>query len=192
MFTSLQKQFILEHLRRPENDKAISQIASLIAGEYQKVGGTIPSELVIQTALLMNLGETDSRIAHIYDSTYSWKDHPEAISLNKLHGSYSVEMAENIGINLSEEQKAVIEGHSKGDYSSALGQIIKIAEICKATESPRWYRGERKEPAKSWDEVYTVLKEDSDLNPAMIALTGNSYGKEHFNLKEDSIEIEQQ
>lgn len=180
MFTQEQEKYIFEHLRRPENDKAISQIASLIAKEFQKAGGNVSPELAIRVSLLMNLGETDSRIAHIYESTYNWKEHPEAINLNKLHGAYSVEMAESIGITLSEEEKAVIEGHSKGEYSSALGQIIEIAEVCKATESPRWYRGEKKEPSKSWDEVFSVLKEDSSLDPIFITLAGNSYGKEHF------------
>lgn len=182
------EQEILKKLRRPENDKAIAEIAVLISTEFQKVGGTLPSELVYQTALLMNMGETDSRIAHIYESSYNWKEHPEAIELNKLHGKYSVEMAEKMGISLSDEQKDVIEGHSKGEYDSALAQIIKISEVCKATESPRWYRGEKKEPAKSWEEVYEVLKEDKALNPAIIALAANSYGKEHFKPKENETD----
>lgn len=180
MFNKEQKQFINEHLRRPENDIAIAKIAYQMVSEFEKVGGTISPELAQQTAILMNLGETDSRIAYIYDSSYNWKEHPEAIELNKLHGQYSVEMAESIGINLTEEQKSTITGHSKGEYSSALGQIIKIAEICKATESPRWYRGEKKEPAQTWGEVIDVLKEDPNLLPQMIRLAEVSYGKSHF------------
>lgn len=190
MFTPEQEKYIFEHLRRPENDKAISEIASLIATEFQKAGGNVSPELAVKTALLMNLGETDSRISHIYESTCNWREHPEAIDLNKLHGRYSVEMAESIGIDLSEEQKSVIEGHSKEEYYSALGQIIKIAEVCRATESPRWYRGEKKDPAKSWDEVYSVLKEDQALEPIMITLAGNSYGKEHFSIQVKDTEKE--
>ena len=123
-----------------------------------------------------------------YDESYSWKEHPEAKESNKLHGQYSVEMAERAGIELTEEQKAVIEGHSKGEYPSKLGQIIKIAEVCRATEMPRWYRGEKKEPAKSWEEVYSVLREDKLLDPTMIALAGNSYGVKHFTDKEQDKE----
>ena len=59
-------------------------------------------------------------------------------------------------------------------------RIIKISEICKATESPRWYRGEKKEPAKSWDEVYEILKEDESLLPQMVRLAEISYGKDRF------------
>ena len=84
------------------------------------------------------------------------------------------------GILLSEDQKAVISGHSKGEYHSSLGQIIKIAEVCKATENPRWYRGEQKPAAQSWEDVRSILKEDTSLPPQMIALAERSYGKQHF------------
>ncbi len=182
MFDKEQEEFIFNHLRRPENDKGIAKIAAEMAQEIDKVGGApgVTPAIAMKTAILMNLGETDERIAYIYDASCNWKEHPEAIQLNKLHGEYSVEMAEKIGIELTEDQKNVISGHSKGEYNSALGQIIKISEICKATESPRWYRGEKKEPAKSWDEVYNVLKEDENLLPQMIRLAEISYGKNRF------------
>ena len=182
MFNKEQEEFIFKHLRRPENDKGIAEISAEIAKELEKVGGApgVTPDIAKQTAILMNLGETDERIAYIYDSSCNWKEHPEAIQLNKLHGEYSVEMAEKIGIDLTEEQKNVISGHSKGEYNSALGQIIKISEICKATESPRWYRGEKKEPAKSWKEVYDVLKEDENLLPQMISLAEIAYGRTKF------------
>ncbi len=180
MISQEQEKLILEHSRRPENDKAIAQIAVQIAKEFEKTGGSAPENIVEQTALIMNIGETDERIAYIYDAACNWKEHPEAIELNKLHGEYSVEMAEKLGIELTEEQKAVISGHSKGEYPSTLAQIIKIAEICRATESPRWYRGEKKEAAKSWEEVNRVLREDKDIPLGLIALTANSYGKGKF------------
>lgn len=176
-----QINYIEKHLRRPENEKGIAEIAESIAKEFQKVGGDIDHKIVRLTAYIMNLGETDERIAYIYDPSWNWKEHPEAIELNKQHGKYSVEMAEKIGIDLTEEQKEVIEGHSKQEYKTALAQIIKVAEICKATESPiRWYRGEKKEAAKSWNEVYEVLKEDKAINPAIIVIAANSYGKTRF------------
>ena len=176
MFSNEQREYILKHLRRPDNDLEIAKIAQTLAKKY----GKISDELVLDTASIMNLGETDSRIAHIYEVSCNWKEHPEAIDLNKLHGEYSVEMAESIGITLSEEQKQVISGHSRNEYSTVLGQIIKIAEICRATEQPRWYRGEKKDAAKSWDEVESVLLEDKGLSNDMIAIAKKSYGKQRF------------
>lgn len=192
MFTEEQKEYIVCNLRRPENEIRISQIAFDIAEELRKTGVDIESELVKQTAMLMNLGETDPRISYIYDSEYNWKEHPEAIKLNKLHGKYSVEMAENNNIKLSEEQKRVIAGHSKGDYTTLLGEVIKIAEICRATESTRWYRGEKKAPANSWKEVQEILSEDELIKPQLIAIAENSYGRKQFkktNNKEENENI---
>lgn len=180
MLSSEQKDYIMKHLRRPENDADIAKIAYEIAQKH----GKISPDMAFVTATLMNLGETDPRIAYIYDKDYNWKEHPEAIGLNKMHGEYSVEMAESIGISLTDEQKQVISGHSKGEYTSELGQIIKIAEVCRATEQPRWFRGEKKEAAKAWDEVESVLKEDKDLLPEMIEMAKKSYGKNRF--KENS------
>ena len=189
MFNEIQMKEIRNHLRRSENEEAIANIAGIIAKEYGKVGGNISEEEAKRIAMIMNLGETDERIAHIYDKSCNWKEHPEAIELNKLHGKYSVEMASKMGIELTEEQKNVISGHSRGDYSSTLGQIIKIAEVCRATESSRWYRGEKKEAAQSWEEVASVLREDRSLEPGLIALAGNSYGREKFPVKgEEEIE----
>lgn len=187
--TQEQLNYVQEHLRRPENEIGIAQISEMIAKEYQKVGGDIIPQEAKLTAYIMNLGETDDRISYIYSSDHNWKEHPEAIELNKQHGKYSVEMAENIGIQLTAEQQEVIEGHSKQEYKTPLAQIIKVAEVCKATESPRWYRGEKKEAAKSWEEVSDVLKEDKSINPAIIALAGNSYGISKFE-KVNQEEIE--
>ena len=88
MFNEEQEKFILNHLRRPENEKGIAKIATEIAQELEKVGGAagVSPSIAEQTAMLMNLGEMDNRIAYIYDSNYNWKEHPEAIELNKMHG----------------------------------------------------------------------------------------------------------
>ena len=58
-------------------------------------------------------------------------------------------------------------------------KIIKSAEICKATESPRWSRGEKKEAAQSWDEVSNILQKEG-ISPELIRIVANSYGKERF------------
>ena len=174
MLSSEQKDYIMKHLRRPENDADIAKIAYEIAQKHGKVS----PDMAFVTATLMNLGETDPRIAGIY-SVKGWS--PEQIELNKKHGEYSVEMAESIGISLTDEQKQVISGHCRGEYVSELGQIIKIAEVCRATEQPRrWHNGVQKSVAKSWDEVESVLKEDEDLLPEMIEVAKKSYGKTRF------------
>ena len=41
MLSSEQKKMILNHLRRPENDLAISEIAGQIAQEFYKAGGNV-------------------------------------------------------------------------------------------------------------------------------------------------------
>ena len=64
----------------------------------------------------------------------------EARQLNAQHGKYSVKMALEAGIPLTEEQKQIISGHSQNKYPNNLALIIKSAETCKATESPRWSR----------------------------------------------------
>ena len=46
-------------------------------------------------------------------------------------------MALDKGISLTEEQKQIISGHSQNIYPNDLARIIKSAEICRATESPR-------------------------------------------------------
>lgn len=173
MLSIEQKDYIMKHLRRPENDADIAKIAYEIAQKHGKVS----PEMAFVTATLMNLGETDPRIAGIY-SVKGWS--PEQIELNKKHGEYSVEMAESIGVPLTDEQRQVISGHSRGEYVSELGQIIKIAEVCRATEQPRWYNGVQKPAAKSWEEVESVLKEDKKLLPQMIEVAKKSYGKNRF------------
>ncbi len=174
-----QKDFVLKHLRRPENDLDISNIVEKIALEANKLGLDINSDYAQSTALLMNIGETNPEISYIYASDFSWKNHPEARQLNAKHGEYSVKMALEAGISLTEEQKQIIAGHSQNKYPNNLALIIKSAEICKATESPRWSRGEKKEAAKSWDEVSSILKEEG-ISPELIQIVANSYGKERF------------
>lgn len=177
MLTKEQTQSIINHLRSPENELRISEIAKTIAVECNNAGYSISPEKIQETALLMNIGETDERISYIYNPSYNWKEHPEAVELNKLHGQYSVEMADSLGITLSDEQRSAIISHSEGKYSSTIAQIIKIAEICSATEKPRYYRGEKKQPAENWPDVSAILEKEGVLDPAIIALAGNSYGR---------------
>ena len=174
-----QKNFILKHLRRPENDLAISAIVEKIALEANKLGLDINSDYAQSTALLMNIGETNPEISYIYASDFSWKDHPEARQLNAKHGEYSVNMALDAGIPLTEDQKQIISGHSQNKYPNNLALIIKSAEICRATESPRWSRGVKKEAAQSWNEVSSILEEEG-ISSELIQIVADSYGKERF------------
>ena len=174
-----QKAFVLNHLRRPENDLEISNIVKKIISEANKSGLNIDSDYAQQTALLMNIGETHPDISYIYANDFSWKDHPEARQLNARHGEYSVKMALDAGIPLTEEQIQIISGHSQNKYPNQLALIIKLAEVCRATESPRWSRGAKKDAAKSWREVSSILKEEN-ISPELIAIVANSYGKIRF------------
>lgn len=56
MLTSAQIKFIFKHLRRPENDKRISEVAGIIADKFKASGDLIEPLIVRETALLMNLG----------------------------------------------------------------------------------------------------------------------------------------
>lgn len=111
-----QRTFVLNHLRRPENDLAISNIVKQITSEANQSGLNIDSDYAQSTALLMNIGETHPDISYIYDSNFSWKDHPEARNLNAKHGEYSVKTAQEAGIPLTEEQIQIMSGHSKNQY----------------------------------------------------------------------------
>lgn len=180
MLTEFQKSFITYHLRRPENDIRISEVAKIIAEEFNKSGSTLDLNVVAETVLIMNLGECDPRISEIYEEGYSWKEHPEAIDLNKLHGQYSVEIAKSIGVYMTDEQENVITEHSKStEYTSELAKLIKISEVCVATENERFYRGEKKLAATSWNEV-KVLLEEHGFSEEDVSLTEKSYSKERF------------
>lgn len=181
MFTAEQLEYIKTHLRDTNKELAIVQIAKDICIEFRKPENENENpptlEDIVKTAILMNLGETHPTIAPIYDTSRCWGD--EEISLNKLHGEYSVQMAKSNGINLTPEQEAVIIGHSKGIYPSTLGQIIKAAEVCKATKSERWYEGKKKPPAKDFSEVEALLKENG-IDTSIISAVRDSYGKQQF------------
>ena len=177
-----QKGFVFRHLRRPENDLAIAEIVKGIALECAKAGIDIDSNYAQSTALLMNIGETHPDISYIYDSNFSWKDHPEAKQLNARHGDYSVKMALDAGISLTPEQEQIISGHSRNKYPNQLALIIKSAEICRATESSRWSRGVKKDADISWKEVADILREEG-IPPELIQIVEFSYGKSKFGEK---------
>jgi len=180
-FDRNQKANIMTHLINLNKSAETASIAYEIAKKH----GEISPELTYATAILMNLGETHDEIKHIYDPFYRWPkegmdrpDHP--INLNKRHGEFSVKMAESFGINLTEEQKQAIEGHSKGEYSTALGQIIKIAEVCRATEDKRIYNGEDKNAATSWEEIEKILLKDTGLSHGIIEVAKEAYVSTRF------------
>lgn len=189
---AMQRNFVFSHLRRPENDLAISNIVKQVTLEANKSGFNINPEYAEQTALLMNLGETHPDISYIYDPDFSWKEHPEAKDLNSKHGEYSIKMAQEEGIELTPEQMEIISGHSQNKYPNVLALIIKSAEICRATEFSRWSRGEKKGPATSFSEVASILKEEG-ISPQIINVVSNSYGKNRFNPQQlpNNAELEQ-
>ena len=85
--------------------------------------------------------------------------------LDKMSFAFSVKKAEALGIELTNLQKEVIEKHSKGDYPYMLGLILKTAEICESALKRRKYNNKFQEPAKTWEDVEKILKEDSKISP---------------------------
>lgn len=157
------EKLILNSLLKPEKEIRIAKIAKSIAEELNNSGFSIPIDIVYDTALIMNLGQ--KQISYIYKKNYDWDKHPKAKELNKKHGEFSVKKAEALGIELTNLQKEVIEKHSKGDYPYMLGLILKTAEICESALKKRKYNNQFQKPAKTWEEVEKILKEDPKISP---------------------------
>lgn len=189
MLTTEQQIMIQKHLRQPEKEQRIADIVRQIVQEDQKAGGNLDPNEAATLAFVMNIGEMHPSIGHIY--SLNWKEHPEAITLNREHGALSVEMLREWKVALTTKQEQIIRGHSKGEYPNRLAQIIKVAEICSATEQERFFRGEKKSAAKSWEEVANFLKEEG-IETGLIALVGNSYAEERFSQEKMSKDKQEQ
>ena len=46
-----------------------------------------------------------------------------------------------------------------------LGLILKTAEICESALKRRKYNNKFQEPAKTWEDVEKIIKEDSKISP---------------------------
>lgn len=175
-----QKDYVIAHLREKEKALRVVEIAKVIAREYIKETEVpIFIEDVEVAALVMSIGQMHPDISYIYDKNYKWNEHVDAIEKNAMHGNYSVIMAEEQAITLTEEQKAAIIGVARREYPNDISILLKIASSCVATEYERVYRGDKKLPAINFDEVRGVLA-DNGISQKMIKLTEKSYGADRF------------
>ena len=131
-----------------ENEQKCAEFARKFVIAYNLHLGKaeqIDPENVYNMAKVMNVWETDEEIAWIYDKSCNWREHPEAIELNKRHGEFSVKILESLGVELTADEKNEIIGVSKGEYSTLRAEILKAAEVYVATQRRRMYRGEMKD-----------------------------------------------
>ena len=129
----------------------------------------IDPEKIYNMARVMNVGETHEEIAWIYDRSCNWREHPEAIELNKRHGECSVKILEELGVGLTSKEKEEIAGVAKGIYPSLRAQILKAGEVYVATQRKRVYRGERKDESTE-EEMEEILKENGIFMPIINVL----------------------
>lgn len=163
------KTIVISSLINPKKELKVAQIAVAIAREAQKNGFDISCDLAFDSAILMNLGQ--GPISYIYAKGYSWDKHPEARDLNSKHGEMSVKIAEEFGIELTPMQKEAIIMHCKKEYSNALCQILKIAETYEAVQHKRLFDNKIKKPARSWEEIENILREDKTISQEMIEIS---------------------
>ncbi len=164
-------------LRDVKKEIEIAELAKNVASEYNQnltEEDRMNPNAVFDLAMVMNIGETAEDISWIYDKTCNWREHPEAIKLNEQHGEYSVKMLEQMGINLTAEEKKEISGHSKKEFPTLRSKIIKGAEVCVACNRKRMYRGEEKEES-SYDELKGILLEEGIPVPVMSVLMSVNY-----------------
>lgn len=103
----------------------------------------------------------------IYSKEFGkWDDSEKgkkAKALNSERGSKSVEMAQQLGIQLDPEMIEAIEATSKGKSVNLMAVLMKVAQTYEAVKHPRWSRGEKKEAAKNFEEVEEILREEMDF-----------------------------
>ena len=164
-------------LRDVNKEIEIAELAKNVASEYNKnltEEDRMDPNAVFDLAMVMNIGEAAEDISWIYERTCNWREHPEAIKLNEQHGEYSVKMLEQMGINLTEEEKKEISGHSKKVFPTLKSKIIKASEVCVACNRKRMYRGEKKEES-TFDELKGILQEEGIPVPVISVLMNVKY-----------------
>lgn len=195
-----QKEY-LEKNKRGNIDK-VAATAKTIASNFPGDLDFLPEDME-HLLYIFSIGETHEKMfvdgVSIYSKEYGpWDD--KARELNSQRGAYSVEIAVNEGISLNQEEIQAVESMSSGKNINLRALIMKVAQTYEAVKFPRWSRGEKKEPAKDFDEVSEILQEEIDfmIRNQEIAederqnLTGNlveaartTYDMENKILKED-------
>ncbi len=98
------------------------------------------------------------------ESMYQGKE-PFNFEKNKIRGQYSLKVAEERGIELTDVQKAVVRGGS--DLIEE--RIIKLAETTIALQYSRVQRGVQKKPIGSAEELMTELLSDPRIDAELIS-----------------------
>ena len=170
--TKEQMEYIMNHQRSPENAYKVSETLRKLAERYPDKDElqVMPEELK-NILLIANIGEhhPDMYIdeVSIYSKEFGkWDDSDrgkKAKDLNAQRGSKSVEMAQQLGIKLEPEMVEAIEASSQGKSVNLMSVLMKAAQTYEVVKSPRWSRGEKKEPAKNFEEVEEILKEELDF-----------------------------
>lgn len=162
--TQEQQNYVVQHLRDSEKTYSVCAIAKMIAKNNNDIG--ISPEETELAALIMNIGETSEEMSpngvSIYSREYGpWDD--KAKELNANRGQISVGMAEEQGIELSQNVKDAIISTSKGGSLNKLAITLKLAQTMEAIKHTRWSRGQEKQPAKNIEEVTQILDEELDF-----------------------------
>lgn len=163
-----QKEFIESKQLDPEKNLQVANTVEAICDKIgeQKLGFT--SDDIQRICLISNIGQMHPNMyvngINIYSREYgSWKeDNGIASNLNSNRGNYSIQMAEEQGIELSDEEKETIEGTSRGRASNLMSSMVKIAQTYIAVQRERLANGEQKGPAKDFNEIAGYLRETID------------------------------
>lgn len=170
--TKEQMEYIMNHQRSPENAHKVSETLRKLAERYpNKDELQVTPEELKNILLIANIGEHHPDMSIDGVSIYSkefgkWDDSErgkKAKALNSQRGSKSVEMAQQLSIKLEPEMVEAIEANSRGKSVNLMAVLMKAAQTYEAVKSPRWSRGEKKEPAKNFEEVEEILKEELDF-----------------------------
>lgn len=170
--TKEQLEYVMKNQRSPENAEKLARLVKKLAERYPNKGDLhVTPEELSQILLITNIGEyhPDMLIdgVSIYSEEFGkWDDSErgkKAKELNATRGSKSVEMAQQLGIQLEPEIIQAIEATSQGKSVNLMAVLMKVAQTYEAVKHPRWSRGVKKEAAKDFNEVEEILREEIDF-----------------------------
>ena len=136
--------------------------------------GTV-AEVLSQNLKLAHISTGDLFRENLKNETELGKEAKSYMDKGELvPDDVTVKMLEQMGINLTAEEKKEISGHSKKEFPTLRSKIIKGAEVCVACNRKRMYRGEEKEES-SYDELKGILLEEGIPVPVMSVLMSVNY-----------------
>lgn len=170
--TKEQMEYVMNHQKSPENVREVAEVLRKLAERYpnNEELHVTPEELK-NMLLIANIGEHHPDMfidgVSIYSKEFGkWDDSErgkQAKALNAQRGSKSVQMAQELGIELTPEMVEAIEATSQGKSVNLMAVLMKAAQTYEAVKHPRWSRGEKKEPAQSFEEVEEILREEMEF-----------------------------